>query len=60
LQTLGLQLKVRLVQKASINTVLTEEVVQFQLPAANTISDTQTSRKAFPAFVLGRTAMLCN
>jgi hypothetical protein len=29
---------VRLVQEADINAVLTEELFQFQLPAANTIS----------------------
>jgi hypothetical protein len=30
---------VRLVHEANINAVLTEELFQFQLPAANTISD---------------------
>jgi hypothetical protein len=45
-----------LVPEANVNAVLTEELFHFQLPAANIISVPVS--KAFPPFVLGRTAIL--
>jgi hypothetical protein len=49
---------VRLVQEAIINAVLTEEMFQFQLPAANTISDPISQPQDFSPFVLVHTAIL--
>jgi hypothetical protein len=45
-------LKVRLVQEADVNAVLTEELFQFHLSAANSVSVPLSQPQAFPPFVL--------
>jgi hypothetical protein len=47
-----------LVQEANINAMLTEELFQFQLPAANTIGVPKCKPQGFNQFVLGHTAIL--
>jgi hypothetical protein len=49
---------VHLVQEKNINAVLTEEMLQFHLPAANTISVPINQPQGFPPFVLGHTTIL--
>jgi hypothetical protein len=49
---------VRLDQEANINTVLTEDLFQFQLPARKAIIFPISQPQDFSQFFLGRTAIL--
>jgi hypothetical protein len=49
---------VGLVEEAYINAVLTEELFQFQLPAANTVGVAACQPHGFTGALLGRAAML--
>jgi hypothetical protein len=47
-----------LVEEANINAALTEELFQFQLPSANTVSVPACQPQVFTGVFLGRSAML--